>query len=103
MMAFTLELGLAVLLLLVFGASLAARAGDRRWIAWLATAGVLTLGIVSAFVKPWARIRRSLSRTVSPAETPDVVATTRTRLTSLVPNGSLCSEVNSSLGFSAAR
>ena len=52
MMAFTLELGLAVLLLLVFGASLAARGGDRRWIAWLATAGVLALGIVSAFVKP---------------------------------------------------
>jgi NADH-quinone oxidoreductase subunit N len=52
MMAFTLELGLAVLLLLVFGASLGARGGDRRWIAWLATAGVLALGIVSAFLKP---------------------------------------------------
>ncbi|PYM75602.1 MAG: NADH-quinone oxidoreductase subunit N, partial [Candidatus Rokuibacteriota bacterium] len=52
MMAFTLELGLAVLLLLVFGASLSARGRDRRWIAWLATVGILVLGIVSAFLKP---------------------------------------------------
>jgi len=52
MTAFTLELGLGVLLLLVFAASLGARGGDRRWIAWLATVGVLVLGIVSAFLKP---------------------------------------------------
>ena len=52
MTAFTLELGLGILLLLVFAASLGARGGDRRWIAWLATVGVLVLGIVSAFLKP---------------------------------------------------
>ena len=52
MTAFTLELGLSALALLVFGASLIARRPDRRWIAWLATAGVLVLGILSAFVTP---------------------------------------------------
>jgi len=52
MSAFILELGLAVVALLVFGASLGARGSDRRWIAWLATGGVLVLGIVSMFVAP---------------------------------------------------
>jgi len=50
--AFTLELGLGAVMLLVFGGSLTARGADRRWIAWLATAGILALGIVSALVKP---------------------------------------------------
>jgi NADH-quinone oxidoreductase subunit N len=49
---FTLELGLGAVMLAVFAATLAARATDRRWIAWLATLGVLAIGIVSAFVKP---------------------------------------------------
>ena len=39
-------------MLLVFAAGLIARGSDRRWIAWLATAGVLALGIVSGFVAP---------------------------------------------------
>jgi NADH-quinone oxidoreductase subunit N len=52
MSSFTLELGLGVVMLVVFGASLAARGNDRRWIAWVATLGILALGIVSAFVKP---------------------------------------------------
>ena len=52
MSAFSLELGLLALVLLVFGASLTARGADRRWIAWLATAGVLALGIASAFLNP---------------------------------------------------
>jgi NADH-quinone oxidoreductase subunit N len=49
---FTLELGLGAVMLAVFAATLAARGTDRRWIAWLATLGVLAIGIVSAFVKP---------------------------------------------------
>ena len=52
MSPFTLELGLGVVMLVVFGASLAARGTDRRWIAWIATLGILALGIVSVFVKP---------------------------------------------------
>jgi NADH-quinone oxidoreductase subunit N len=52
MSSFTLELGLGALLLLVFVASLTARGADRRWIAWLATAGILVLGVVSTFVEP---------------------------------------------------
>ena len=52
MSPFSLELGLGAVMLCVFGATLAARGADRRWIAWIATAGVLALGIVSVFVTP---------------------------------------------------
>jgi NADH-quinone oxidoreductase subunit N len=47
-----LEIGLALLLLLVFVAGLLARGEDRRGIAWLATAGVLVLGVVAMFTSP---------------------------------------------------
>jgi NADH-quinone oxidoreductase subunit N len=50
--AFALELGLVALMLLVFAASLAARRDDRRWIAWLATLGVLILAVVSVGAAP---------------------------------------------------
>ena len=52
MSAFALEIALGVVMLAVFAASLVARGTDRRWIAWIATLGVLAVGIVSAFVKP---------------------------------------------------
>ncbi|MGH7347807.1 MAG: NADH-quinone oxidoreductase subunit N, partial [Candidatus Rokuibacteriota bacterium] len=52
MSPFALELGLGAVMLVVFAATLAARGTDRRWIAWIATVGVLVLGVVSAFVKP---------------------------------------------------
>ena len=54
MSALTLELGLGVLMLIVFVASLIARGTDRRWIAWVATLGIVALGILSAVVKPTA-------------------------------------------------
>ena len=40
---FTLEIGLAVLLLIVFVATLGGRGADRRAIGWIATLGVLGL------------------------------------------------------------
>jgi NADH-quinone oxidoreductase subunit N len=49
---FALELGLSALLLVVFVAGLLARGEDRRGIAWLATLGVLVLGVGSIFVQP---------------------------------------------------
>jgi NADH-quinone oxidoreductase subunit N len=49
---FTLEIAIGAVMLAVFAATLAARGTDRRWIAWLATGGVLAVGIVSAFVAP---------------------------------------------------
>ena len=49
---FVLELGLGLLLVSVFVAGLLARGDDRRGIAWLATAGVLVLGVVAMFVQP---------------------------------------------------
>jgi NADH-quinone oxidoreductase subunit N len=49
---FALELGLGALLLMVFVAGLLARGDDRRPLAWLATVGVLVLGIASAFAHP---------------------------------------------------
>ena len=52
MSAFALELGLGVLLLSVFAASLAARGEDRRWIGWLATLGVLALAVLAMFLGP---------------------------------------------------
>ena len=52
MRPFTLELALCVVMLLVFAGTLAGRGNDRRWIAWLATIGILAVGVLSAFVKP---------------------------------------------------
>ena len=52
MSAFTLELGLGVLLFAVFVASLAARGEDRRWVGWLATVGVLALAVLALFLNP---------------------------------------------------
>ena len=52
MSPFALEIGLGVVMLVVFGATLSARGTDRRWIAWLATVGVLAVGLVSAVAKP---------------------------------------------------
>jgi NADH-quinone oxidoreductase subunit N len=49
---FTLELALGALLLMVFVAGLLSRGEDRRPLAWLATVGVLALGVLSAFVRP---------------------------------------------------
>ena len=49
---FALEMGLGALLLIVFVAGLLARGEDRRAIGWLATLGVLALGIAAAFVAP---------------------------------------------------
>ncbi|HEX9325577.1 MAG TPA: NADH-quinone oxidoreductase subunit N, partial [Reyranella sp.] len=49
---FVLEVGLGLLLLLVFGAGLVTRGEDRRGIAWLATGGVLVLAAVAMFVAP---------------------------------------------------
>jgi NADH-quinone oxidoreductase subunit N len=43
MSAFTLEIGLGVLMLAVFAAGLFARGNDRRWVGWLAAVGVLAL------------------------------------------------------------
>ena len=52
MSPFALELALGVIMLVVFVASLAGRGTDRRWIAWLATLGILAVGILSVFAKP---------------------------------------------------
>jgi NADH-quinone oxidoreductase subunit N len=52
MAAFALEIGLGLLLLLVFVAGLAARGEDRRAVAWLATLGVLALGLVAVYARP---------------------------------------------------
>jgi NADH-quinone oxidoreductase subunit N len=49
---FVLEVGLGALLLLVFVAGLLARGEDRRGVAWLATGGVLVLGVVAMFLAP---------------------------------------------------
>jgi NADH-quinone oxidoreductase subunit N len=49
---FVLEVGLGLLLLIVFGAGLVARGEDRRGIAWLATGGVLVLAVAAMFVAP---------------------------------------------------
>jgi NADH-quinone oxidoreductase subunit N len=54
MMAFVLELGLAALLLIVFVAMLAARGEDRRWIGWLALAGIVVLTAASLAAPPTA-------------------------------------------------
>jgi NADH-quinone oxidoreductase subunit N len=54
MSAFTLEIGLGVLLLAVFAAGLFARGEDRRWIGWVAAAGVLVLIGLSMSLAPTA-------------------------------------------------
>jgi NADH-quinone oxidoreductase subunit N len=51
---FTLELGLGALLLLILVAGLFASGDDRRGLAWMATGGVLALGLLSIFVRPTA-------------------------------------------------
>jgi NADH-quinone oxidoreductase subunit N len=52
--AFTLEIGLGVLMLVVFTAGLVVRGDDRRWIGWLATLGVLALAALSMALAPTA-------------------------------------------------
>ena len=52
MSPFTLEIAIGAVMLAVFGATLAARGTDRRWIAWVATLGVLAIGLVSVFARP---------------------------------------------------
>jgi NADH-quinone oxidoreductase subunit N len=52
--AFTLEGGLGVLMLAVLVAGLFARGDDRRWLGWLATAGVLVLIALSLAMAPTA-------------------------------------------------
>jgi NADH-quinone oxidoreductase subunit N len=47
-----LESAVAVVLLAVFVAGLFARGEDRRGVAWLATLGVLAVGVLSVFVRP---------------------------------------------------
>ena len=54
MSAFTLEAGLGVLMLAVFVAGLFARGDDRRWLGWIATAGVLALVGLSMTLAPTA-------------------------------------------------
>src|SRR5207237_5519458 len=49
---FTLEIAIGAVMLAVFGATLAARGTDRRWIAWVSTLGVLAIGLVSVFATP---------------------------------------------------
>src|SRR3989454_627036 len=50
--AFILEIGLGVLLLLVFVATLGIRGAERRVIGWIATWGVLVLAFTSFLVRP---------------------------------------------------
>jgi NADH-quinone oxidoreductase subunit N len=54
MSAFTVEIGLGVIMLAVFAASLGARGEDRRWVGWLATVGVLVLVALSMVLTPTA-------------------------------------------------
>jgi NADH-quinone oxidoreductase subunit N len=49
---FTLEIGVGIVLLVVLVAGLLAQGEDRRSLAWLATLGVLAVGIGSALVRP---------------------------------------------------
>jgi NADH-quinone oxidoreductase subunit N len=52
--AFALEIGLGVVMLVVFAATLGARGDDRRWIGWLATLGVLVLLGLAMLLAPVA-------------------------------------------------
>ena len=47
-----IEAGVGGVLLLVFVAGLLARGEDRRPVAWLATLGVLAVGVLAAFARP---------------------------------------------------
>jgi NADH-quinone oxidoreductase subunit N len=49
---FALECGLGIVLLVVFAAGLFARGDDRRFVGWVATLGVLVLGLASLFLVP---------------------------------------------------
>jgi NADH-quinone oxidoreductase subunit N len=52
--AFTLEAGVGIVMLTVFAAGLLARGDDRRWLGWLAAAGVLALIGLSTALAPTA-------------------------------------------------
>ena len=52
MSPFALEIGLGVLMLIVFGASLVAKGDDRRHIGWIAMFGVLALTVLSMTLAP---------------------------------------------------
>ena len=54
MSPFALEIGLGALLIVVFVATLAARGDDRRWIGWVAAAGVLALLVLAMVQAPAA-------------------------------------------------
>jgi NADH-quinone oxidoreductase subunit N len=54
MSAFALEIGLGIVILVVFAATLGARGDDRRWIGWLATFGVLGLFVLAMLAVPVA-------------------------------------------------
>jgi NADH-quinone oxidoreductase subunit N len=63
MSAFTLEGGLGVLMLVVLLAGFVARGEDRRWLGWLATAGVLVLIVLSLALTPTApRLRGAFAQ-----------------------------------------
>jgi NADH-quinone oxidoreductase subunit N len=49
---FALEIGLGIVLLVVFVANLLVRGEDRRAVAWLATLGVLVVGVVAMTLRP---------------------------------------------------
>ena len=49
---FTLEIGVGALMLLVFAGNLVARGDDRRALAWVATGGVLVLGVLAMVLSP---------------------------------------------------
>jgi NADH-quinone oxidoreductase subunit N len=52
MSAFALEIGLGLLMLVVFVATVLARGDDRRWIGWLTIVGVLVLGALATGLGP---------------------------------------------------
>jgi NADH-quinone oxidoreductase subunit N len=49
---FALELGLGAVLLVVFVANLIARGEQRRWLGWVASAGILALALASLGLRP---------------------------------------------------
>lgn len=52
MTSFVLEIGLGVLMLVVYAATLLASGTDRRWVGWVAVAGVLVLTAVAMTLSP---------------------------------------------------